>query len=119
MKYNMAVIHCVRVQCSVEQALRRIFTLRSFLRPWQGLTALLIVTKNRTWQDCGFNYHDESATISWVPIFLFGVVTLFFVGRLATKWMGLSTWGWDDWTIVFAYVRRFGDLRMTIGCMHG
>ncbi|KAJ0161153.1 hypothetical protein CTA2_6679 [Colletotrichum tanaceti] len=93
MNYNMAVIHCVRVQCSVEQAL---------------------LTKNRTWQDCGFNYHDESATISWVPIFLFGVVSIFFVGRLATKWMGLSTWGWDDWTIVFAYVMMIAFLIATV-----
>ncbi|WQF79417.1 Putative extracellular membrane protein, CFEM [Colletotrichum destructivum] len=114
MNYNMAVIHCVRVQCSVEQALRRILTLRSPLRWWQGLTAPLIVTKNRTWQDCGFNYHDESATISWVPIFLFGVVTLFFVGRLTTKWMGLSTWGWDDWTIVFAYIMMIAFLIATV-----
>ncbi|GJC93262.1 CFEM domain-containing protein [Colletotrichum higginsianum] len=64
--------------------------------------------------DCGFNYHDESATISWVPIFLFGVVTLFFVGRLTTKWMGLSTWGWDDWTIVFAYIMMIAFLVATV-----
>ncbi|KAK1975872.1 CFEM domain-containing protein [Colletotrichum cereale] len=93
MKYNMAVIHCVRVQCSVQQAL---------------------LTKNRTWQDCGFQYHDEGATISWVPAFLVGIVTLFLVARLATKWMGLSTWGWDDWTILFAYAMLIAFLVATI-----
>ncbi|KAK1996325.1 CFEM domain-containing protein [Colletotrichum falcatum] len=93
MKYNMAVIHCVRVQCSVQQAL---------------------MTKNQTWQDCGFQYHDESAAISWVPTFLFGLVTLFLVARLATKWMGLSTWGRDDWTILFAYAMMIAFLVATI-----
>ncbi|KAK2040012.1 CFEM domain-containing protein [Colletotrichum somersetense] len=93
MKYNMAVIHCVRVQCSVQQAL---------------------MTKNRTWQDCGFQYHDEGATIYWVPAFLFGFVTLFIVARLSTKWMGLSTWGWDDWTILFAYCMMIAFLVATI-----
>ncbi|WQF90593.1 Putative extracellular membrane protein, CFEM [Colletotrichum destructivum] len=93
MNYNMAVIHCVRVQCSVQQAL---------------------FTKNQTWQDCGFEYHDESAAISWVPLFLFGLVTVFFASRLATKWMELSTWGWDDWTIVFAYAMMIAFLVATI-----
>ncbi|WDK12642.1 CFEM domain-containing protein [Colletotrichum graminicola] len=93
MSYNMAVIHCVRVQCSVQQAL---------------------MTKNRTWEDCGLEYHDEGAAIFWVPAFLFGCVTLFFVARLATKWMGLSTWGWDDWTILFAYCMMIAFLVATI-----
>ncbi|KAK1962443.1 CFEM domain-containing protein [Colletotrichum sublineola] len=93
MKYNMAVIHCVRVQCSVTQAL---------------------LTKNETWRDCGFEYHDEGATIAWVPAFLFGIVTLFFVARLATKWMRLSTWGWDDWTILFAYGMMVAFLTATM-----
>ncbi|KZL77342.1 CFEM domain-containing protein [Colletotrichum tofieldiae] len=93
MDYNMAVIHCVRVQCSVQQAL---------------------LTKNQTWQDCGFEYHDESGPISWVPLFLFGVVTLFIASRLATKWMGLSTWGWDDWTIMFSYAMMIAFVVATV-----
>ncbi|KAK1637616.1 CFEM domain-containing protein [Colletotrichum phormii] len=92
MNYNMAVIHCVRIQCSVQQAL---------------------ITKNRTWQDCGFAYHDEGVSIAWVPSFLFAVVTLSFAMRLATKWIGLSTWGLDDTTITFAYVMMIAFLVAT------
>ncbi|KAF6826258.1 CFEM domain-containing protein [Colletotrichum plurivorum] len=93
MNYNMAVIHCVRVQCSVQQAL---------------------ITKNSTWTDCGFTFHDEGATISWVPVFMFGFVTLFFAMRLATKWLKLSTWGPDDWTITFAYFMMIAFLVATL-----
>ncbi|KAL0943547.1 CFEM domain-containing protein [Colletotrichum truncatum] len=93
MKYNMAVIHCVRVQCSVQQAL---------------------ITKNSTWTECGFAFHDEGATIQWVPSFLFGVLSLFFGMRLATKWMKLATWGWDDWTISFAYFMMIAFLAATL-----
>ncbi|OLN86986.1 hypothetical protein CCHL11_04603, partial [Colletotrichum chlorophyti] len=92
MKYNMAVIHCVRVQCSVQQAL---------------------LTKNETWADCGFQYHDETFALSWVPSFLFGIMTLFIVMRMTTKWMRMSTWGWDDWTIIFAYVMMIAFLTAT------
>ncbi|KAF9874908.1 CFEM domain-containing protein [Colletotrichum karsti] len=92
MNYNMAVIHCVRVQCSVQQAL---------------------ITKNQTWSDCGFEYHDEGNTIQWVPAFLFGVLTLFYGMRLATKWMGLATWGYDDWTISFGYIMMIAFLVAT------
>ncbi|TDZ40084.1 Satratoxin biosynthesis SC1 cluster protein 4 [Colletotrichum sidae] len=92
MNYNMAVIHCVRVQCSVQQAL---------------------ITKNSTWTDCGFTFHDEGSTIQWVPAFLFAVVTLFYGMRLATKWISLATWGWDDWTISFAYLMMIAFLVAT------
>ncbi|CAI0642487.1 unnamed protein product [Colletotrichum noveboracense] len=92
MNYNMAVIHCVRIQCSVQQAL---------------------ITKNQTWSDCNFTYHDEGSTMAWVPPFLFGTVTLFFAMRLLTKWMRMGTWGWDDWTISFAYLMMVAFLVAT------
>lgn len=107
MNYNMAVIHCVRVQCSVQQALSKHIIAVCCKMPGDANTSLL-VTKNRTWQDCGFAYHDEGVSIAWVPSFLFGMVTLFFAMRLATKWIGLSTWGLDDTTITFAYVSLGG-----------
>ncbi|KAF4813504.1 Satratoxin biosynthesis SC1 cluster protein 4 [Colletotrichum tropicale] len=92
MNYNKAVIHCVRIQCSVQQAL---------------------ITKNQTWSDCNFTYHDEGATATWVPAFLFGTVTVFFAMRILTKVIGLGTWGWDDWTISFSYLMMIAFLVAT------
>lgn len=82
---------------------RSVGCLSEFVSRKEKLTGEL-VTKNQTWADCHFTYHDEGATATWVPAFLFGTVTIFFAMRLLTKWLRMGTWGWDDWTISFAYV---------------
>ncbi|KZL74098.1 CFEM domain-containing protein [Colletotrichum tofieldiae] len=40
----------------------------------------------------------------WFRPLLFGLPTFFMIGRLTNKWLRVSPWGWDDTTIIVAYL---------------
>ncbi|KAK2034783.1 CFEM domain-containing protein [Colletotrichum zoysiae] len=82
--YNGLVETCVIANCTVKQGL---------------------VTKNQTVAACGkLSSTKTDGTLEWLRVALFILPTFFFALRVTGKIMKLSTWGWDDTTLVFAYV---------------
>ncbi|WDK18536.1 CFEM domain-containing protein [Colletotrichum graminicola] len=82
--YNSLVEECVIANCTVKQGL---------------------VTKNTTLTACGTPSSTETdGTLEWLRVVLFIIPTFFFTVRMVSKYLQLSTWGWDDTTFVFAYI---------------
>ncbi|KAK1574400.1 CFEM domain-containing protein [Colletotrichum navitas] len=86
--YNDLVTTCVMGNCTVKQQL---------------------VTKNQTMAACGkISVTQTDSTLKWLRVTLFILPTFFIGVRLTSKILKLSTWGWDDVTIMFAYVILVG-----------
>ncbi|KAK1529309.1 CFEM domain-containing protein [Colletotrichum costaricense] len=64
-----------------------------------------IITQNITWTACDFPLHNEVPATKVARIVLFAMLpTLAIILRLITKFARLSPWGWDDYTIIVAYI---------------
>ncbi|EFQ29636.1 CFEM domain-containing protein [Colletotrichum graminicola] len=86
--YNDLVTTCVIANCTIKQQL---------------------VTKNQTLAACGKLSVDQTdTTLKVLRVTLFILPTFFIGVRLTGKLMKLSTWGWDDITILAAYVILVG-----------
>ncbi|WYZ39851.1 hypothetical protein EsH8_IV_000192 [Colletotrichum jinshuiense] len=53
---------------------------------------------------CGVPMAQKDTVMKWFRAVLFGLPTFFIVVRVSNKWMKLSSWGWDDATIIGAYI---------------
>ncbi|KAK1574201.1 CFEM domain-containing protein [Colletotrichum navitas] len=82
--YNALVEKCVIANCTVKQGL---------------------ATKNQTLTACGKPSSTKTdGTLEWLRVVLFIIPTFFFTVRMASKFLKLSAWGWDDTTFVFAFI---------------
>nr|XP_036583744.1 CFEM domain-containing protein [Colletotrichum truncatum]KAF6792887.1 CFEM domain-containing protein [Colletotrichum truncatum] len=64
----------------------------------------LLVAQNATLATCGVAPSQQDTVMRWFRAVLFGLPTFFIVVRMINKYMKLSTWWWDDWTILIAYI---------------
>ncbi|KAK1984570.1 CFEM domain-containing protein [Colletotrichum cereale] len=64
----------------------------------------MLVAKNRTSTLCGVPVAQHDNLIPWIQLVLFVLPTLFVITRIVHKCMKISPWGWDDTTIMVAYV---------------
>lgn len=66
---------------------------------------LSTVTQNLTWTVCQYPLSNEVPKTKVVRMVLFAVLpTLSIILRIVVKVARLSTWGWDDYSILLAYV---------------
>ncbi|WQF90566.1 Putative extracellular membrane protein, CFEM [Colletotrichum destructivum] len=63
-----------------------------------------LVAQNQSMAACGVPLTELDAIHQWLRPMLFVIPTVFIAGRLTNKWMKLSSWGWDDMTIIIAYI---------------
>ncbi|KAK2025698.1 hypothetical protein LX32DRAFT_675207 [Colletotrichum zoysiae] len=67
-----------------------------------------LIVKNQTESACGLSSAgssaDTSKVIRQVRAFTLVFPTIPLIMRIANKWMRISPWGWDDTTIMVAYV---------------
>ncbi|TDZ15264.1 hypothetical protein Cob_v011780 [Colletotrichum orbiculare MAFF 240422] len=70
-------------------------------------------TQNITWTSCNFPLSNEAPKYKATRIALFIVLpTLAMILRITTKFARISTWGWDDYTIIAAYAILVGFFGM-------
>ncbi|WDK21952.1 CFEM domain-containing protein [Colletotrichum graminicola] len=62
------------------------------------------VARNQSSTACHVPITELSHVHRWFPGVLFALPTFLMMGRLANKWLGISPWGWDDSSIVAAYL---------------
>ncbi|KAK1954742.1 CFEM domain-containing protein [Colletotrichum sublineola] len=63
-----------------------------------------LVARNQSLAACHVPMTQLDPLHRWFPVLLSGLPTLFIIGRLANKWLGISSWGLDDSTIIPAYL---------------
>ncbi|KZL78093.1 CFEM domain-containing protein [Colletotrichum tofieldiae] len=63
----------------------------------------MLAARNSTQTTCGASPAQHENFMHWFRAVFFALPTIFVVFRIANKSMKLSTWGWDDATIVIAY----------------
>ncbi|KAF6831947.1 CFEM domain-containing protein [Colletotrichum plurivorum] len=64
----------------------------------------MLVAQNQSLAACDVPIKQHDTIMAWFRALLFGLPTFFIVARVANKYMKLSPWGWDDTTIVIAYL---------------
>ncbi|OLN81270.1 hypothetical protein CCHL11_07313 [Colletotrichum chlorophyti] len=95
--YLYAFRDCIRASCSLDD---------------------VYVTKNLTWQLCGFQYHSQQGNPVGRVLMLL-TTAFFFIARFVSKFLRLSTWGADDATLAVGYdinlasAETFGHYPMT------
>ncbi|KAK1712959.1 hypothetical protein CaCOL14_007426 [Colletotrichum acutatum] len=73
---------CIRAVCDLEQSL---------------------LAKNITWTKCGYPYHHQSGSIAG-KVSLVIITAVFVLARMLSKFLRLSTWGPDDFTLILGYL---------------
>ncbi|OHW90030.1 CFEM domain-containing protein [Colletotrichum incanum] len=63
----------------------------------------MLVARNQSLAACGVPPAQHDNITQWFRALLFGLPTFFILVRVANKYMKLSTWSWDDITILVAY----------------
>ncbi|KAK1558151.1 CFEM domain-containing protein [Colletotrichum navitas] len=81
--YATKVQACVLQNCTVKEAL---------------------VARNQSSTACRVPITEPAHVYQWFPGVLFALPTFLMIGRLANKWLHISPWGWDDSSIVAAYL---------------
>lgn len=84
-QYSNMVESCVLSNCQVTEAL---------------------IVKNATWSGCGFPVHNRDSSLTATIIVLSVIPSLLFILRMLSRAVKIAPWGWDDSTIVVAYVSR-------------
>ncbi|KAK2035205.1 CFEM domain-containing protein [Colletotrichum zoysiae] len=64
----------------------------------------ILVAQNQSMTACGVAPTQHDGVMQWFRGLLFCLPTLFIIIRVANKLMKISPWGWDDLTILIAYV---------------
>ncbi|KAK0380109.1 CFEM domain-containing protein [Colletotrichum limetticola] len=73
---------CIRAVCDLEQSL---------------------LAKNITWTKCGYPYHHQIGSIAG-KVSLVIITAVFVLARMLSKFLRLSTWGPDDFTLILGYL---------------
>ncbi|KAK2041050.1 CFEM domain-containing protein [Colletotrichum somersetense] len=81
--YNTKVQTCVLQNCTVKEAL---------------------VAQNQSMTACHAPVTEPNSFHQWFIWVLFVLPTLLMAARLANKWLRISPWGWDDTSIIAAYI---------------
>lgn len=81
------VTSCVTSNCTIRQSL---------------------VVKNYTASNCGLPEPNHDATLVAITVVLITLQTIFFALRMLCRAVRIAPWGWDDTTIVLAFVSCFG-----------
>ncbi|KZL82203.1 cfem domain-containing protein, partial [Colletotrichum incanum] len=81
--FATSVQKCVVQNCTVKEAL---------------------VAQNQSSTACHVPVTELNFFHQWFRPLLFGLPTFFMMGRLTNKWLRVSPWGWDDTTIIVAYL---------------
>ncbi|KAK1992860.1 CFEM domain-containing protein [Colletotrichum falcatum] len=81
--YATKVQTCVLQNCTVKEAL---------------------VAQNQSLAACHVPVTELNNFERWFPAVLSALPTLFMIFRLANKWLRISPWGWDDASIIAAYL---------------
>ncbi|KAK1975685.1 CFEM domain-containing protein [Colletotrichum cereale] len=63
-----------------------------------------LVAQNQSLAACHVPMREVDSLYQWFPGVLFGLPTFFMIGRLTNKWLRISPWGWDDASIIAAYL---------------
>ncbi|KAF9881631.1 CFEM domain-containing protein [Colletotrichum karsti] len=66
----------------------------------------LLIAKNATWTYCNFPYQSQPGSV-FGRVLIVGVTAIFFVVRQVAKFLGLSAWGADDWTLILGYQNAY------------
>ncbi|KAL0944584.1 CFEM domain-containing protein [Colletotrichum truncatum] len=81
----------------------------------------VLVAKNATWTWCGFPYASEKGSVV-ARILVLGLTTFLFAVRQLSKFLELSQWWADDWTLILGFlftlsfaVSRFHGYELGIG----
>ncbi|KAI3531258.1 CFEM domain-containing protein [Colletotrichum filicis] len=62
-----------------------------------------ILAKNITWTKCGYPYHHQTGSIAG-KVSLVIITAVFVLARMLSKFLRLSTWGPDDFTLILGYL---------------
>lgn len=95
---------CVARLCSVPENL----CTRPGMNLPRSLAYTCAVIKNYTVNTCENPTAPRLRSISVAFLVLFGVQTVFFALRMLTRVLKLSKWGWDDATIIVAFLATIG-----------
>ncbi|OHE91517.1 CFEM domain-containing protein [Colletotrichum orchidophilum] len=63
----------------------------------------MLAARNQSLAACGVPVTQEDSFIKWFRALIFAFTTFFIIVRMVNKCLKLSSWGWDDATIVIAY----------------
>ncbi|UQC77188.1 CFEM domain-containing protein [Colletotrichum lupini] len=64
----------------------------------------MLAARNSSLAACGDAPAQQDTVMAWFRAVLFALPTFFIIVRMVNKFLKLSPWGWDDTTIVIAYV---------------
>lgn len=73
-----------------------------------------LVVKNATWSGCGFPEPNQDTSIIVVTAVVLSLQTIVFGLRMLCRAVRIAPWGWDDTTIVVAFVSACSS--STPGC---
>ncbi|WQF75221.1 Putative extracellular membrane protein, CFEM [Colletotrichum destructivum] len=63
----------------------------------------MLAARNQSLAACGVPVSEHDETVRWFRPTIFALPTFFLFVRVVNKYMKLSSWGWDDTTIMIAY----------------
>ncbi|KAK6207800.1 CFEM domain-containing protein [Colletotrichum tabaci] len=63
----------------------------------------MLAARNQSLAACGVPVSQHDETMRWFRLIIFALPTFFLFVRVVNKYMKLSSWGWDDTTIMIAY----------------
>ncbi|KAK1689924.1 CFEM domain-containing protein [Colletotrichum godetiae] len=63
----------------------------------------MLAARNQSLAACGVPVTQQDTVMAWFRALLFALPTFFIIVRMVNKCIKLSSWGWDDTTIVIAY----------------
>lgn len=86
--FETVVTACVQSTCTIREQLK---------------------VMNGTANNCGLPEPDPKNSLIAITVVLIALQTIFFVLRMFCRWVRIAPWGWDDTTIVIAFVGQASE----------